>query len=396
MMRRWTAPGLAALLLLGCGVGGAGGGDPVTAPRIELAPGTDGWHAEPVHNDLAEVSNNGFGYTGEIHAYRMEVPEAGRLQVSLSWEQSADLDLLVAGDPDGGNRLAEGVLGSNVPEYVGLDVQAGQVLWLLVAGWEGEPGEYVLEAMLLPPDAPVFTMVAGPPLEGPAPRNRPLEFTFNVPLDPDQTPAEHLLMLATGHQAEGTWVIDGATLRFFPRLPVAPADEGGLREDTLYTFQIPRAADGLRAVTGEYLEDLETVEIEVGGLAPPELPGPLRVLGVDAPEGTIWDGSPIRLTLSSALDPSTVAGGLCLVDATDEELPLATVLTLKQPDGVEQPEVATLTVELWGDLPPASHLRLRLPGSLLALGEPDPLLGGLTGRAPAPPCQGFVLDLSTP
>jgi len=81
-------------------VAGCGAASPATAvapvPAIEFTQETNSWNARPVKNDLMSVSNNGFGYTGDIDVYEMKTPVAGRLQISLSWDHVADFDLIVA------------------------------------------------------------------------------------------------------------------------------------------------------------------------------------------------------------------------------------------------------------------------------------------------------------
>ncbi|MHC4548443.1 MAG: hypothetical protein ACYTEZ_06665 [Planctomycetota bacterium] len=389
---------LVAVALLPACEGSSSSGGFVPRAHIELSPTGQGWAANPVVDGLDEVSNNGAGYTGEIDLYEITTPGPGRLQVSLQWEHNADYDVILAADAEGRTRLTEGIENDSEPEYVGIPVAGGQTIYLLVAGWEGEPGPYVLETILLHPGAPEFALATAPDLEDTWPANLPLTFTFNVELDPAQDVDARVFFACLGRFAEGTWCIDGTELTFDPRLPSVPGDPGGLGVGDTHTLQFPRAARGLRATTGEYLTDLFTAIFDADEPVDLQPDEPPRVQAVSPTPGLPWDGSPITLVISEALDPDTVFPLLYEVDPAGRETPISFVFTLTQQYacGSSEPEVR-LSVAPDTALRPGSILRLRLPpGEAVGLGGPPTLANALTGPAPQPGGRGFQVDFTLP
>ena len=239
---------------------------PEAIPTIQFTAQGVGWAAAPVEEELDEVSNNGLGYTGEIDLYELLIPATGRLQISLCWLHDADFDLIVAADMYGDVRLAEGMRISNEPEYVGLQVRAGQTIYILVAGWEGAPGEYLLETALLPPGVPEFDLETEN-LDDRVARNFSITIVFTSELDPDQDLTGTLVLVTQGHYGEGVWCVEGNALVFHPRLPEGPGDPGGLMEGATYTLQFDRAARGPRALSGEYLSEVRTLTVDTGPYA---------------------------------------------------------------------------------------------------------------------------------
>jgi hypothetical protein len=378
-------------LVAACGSPSSTGPDEYLRDLIELNPTGRGWMADPVLDELDDVSNNGAGYTGEIDLYELTTPGPGRLQVSLSWEHDADYDVILANDPEGRTRLAQGNHTGTAPEYVGIPVAGGQTVYILVAGWTGEPGPYALETILLPPEAPVFDLVVGPgELDHPWPANRPLSFTFNVELDPTQDVEARAFFVGPGRFAEGRWCIEGQRAIFYPRLPAVPGDPGGLTPGIDYTLQFPSAARGLRAVTGEYLTEVETVENQAGPPDDLEPDEPPRVLPL--PPTPIWDGEPITLAFTEPLDPDTLFPVLSEIDATGTETPIASVHALTQRWLCGGSYEVRLAVAPDAALRPGSILRLVVPGSATGLGDPR----GIAGPPPAPAGSGFQVDFAVP
>lgn len=357
---------------------------------IDFNPTSQGWSGDPVLDDLGEVSNNGEGYTGEIDLYEIVTPGPGRLQVSLSWDHDADFDLFLASDPEGRTRLAQGNHDGPVPEYLGIPVAGGQTVYILVAGWEGEPGPYELETILLHPEAPVFDLVVGPAEDAPWPANLPLSFTFNVELDPDQDVDARVFFVGPGHFAEGSWCITGRRLIFFPRLPSVPGDPGGLTIGDNYTIQLPPAARGLRAVSGEYLTDVETVTNRAA--APIDLDPENPPRAVPMPPAPGWDGNPVTVSFTEALDPDTLFPALLEIDPTGAATPIPFLYTLRQHYVCGGEIEVRLIVAPDAALQPGNVLRLVVPGTTTGLGDPR----GLAGPAPAPAGSGFQVDFAVP
>ncbi|MGH7163722.1 MAG: hypothetical protein ACREID_09580 [Planctomycetota bacterium] len=382
--REWLACGV---VLAACGGPSSSPAAPPPPPApIDLALQGDGSAAAAVSNRLDQVSHDSLGYTGEIDRYAIVSPATGRLQASLSWDHGADFDLIVALDENAHDRLAEGISNDDEPEYVGVPVEAGQELFLVVAGYAGDPGGYTLEVVLLPPDAPLFDLVDAPDPSQPLPRNLPLVFTFNVELDAAQPVVGHVSFVAPGEAARGIWCIEGKDLVFYPLLPHAPdGHDAGLADGATYTLQIPRAARGLRAVTGEYLDALVQTAARFQGFADEDPASPPRVVDVDRSVGQPWDGAPLTITILGGLDPATVDLGLFRVAQDGTETPLPARVTFLQDYGCLRPLLARLTVEPVSALPPGSRVRVRVPATVLGFGG-DAFNDG----------QPFVVDFLTP
>lgn len=386
MWRLWL---MAYLLAAGCGSASPG---PQELYRgiIDFNPTGQGWSGDPVRDDLGEVSNNGAGYTGEIDLYELVTPGPGRLQVSLSWDHDADFDLFLASDPEGHTRLAQANHTGPVPEYLGIPVAGGQTVYVLVAGWEGEPGPYDLETILLHPGAPVFDLVAGADEDPPWPANLPLTFTFNVELDPDQEVGARVFFVGPGHFAEGSWCIAGQQLTFYPRLPSVAGDPGGLAVGAEYTIQFPRAARGVRAASGEYLSEVETFTNRAGPPIDLDPESPPRA--VPMPPTPVWDGNPITVAFTEALDPDTLFPALWEIDPAGLATPIPTLHTLRQNYVCGGEIEVRLVAAPDAALRPGSILRLVVPGTTTGLGDPR----GLAGPAPAPAGSGFQVDFAVP
>ncbi len=312
--------------------GGSSGGFLPPEPFIQLLPtGTGAYASPPVADALGTISNNGLGYTGEVDHFTIEAPADGRLQISLAWDQEANIDLIVSRDAEALDRLAEGLMSGFQPEYVGLTVTKGQVVHLFVAGWVGDPGDYTVETILLPETSPSFGLRTPPALENGQPSNRHIDFIFNVELEPNQDVAgSATIVIGTGHLAEGTWCIDRDRLRFLPRLPLQPGDPGGLRPGDIYTLQFARAANGIRAVTGEYLSDV--IQVAFDAVAPvEEEPGePLRVIGTAPSPGQPATDGEILLAFNEPLDPNRLDIRFERIDTGGAPAPLSFRFALTQ------------------------------------------------------------------
>ncbi|HEX5138471.1 MAG TPA: Ig-like domain-containing protein [Planctomycetota bacterium] len=284
-------------------------------PSIVLQPKDGAWTAEPTSSRLDRVSNNGLGYTGQIDRYEIVAPATGRLQVSLSWDHDANFDLVLASDDLGELRLADGIENGDAPEYVGIDVVEGQQIFVFVAGWAGDPGPYLLEILLLPPEAPLFGVETIPSFTDPWPADQPMTFTFTTDLDPDQDLDGRVSIAHAGGPADGTWCVDGNTLTFYPHLAQKAGDKKALLPGELHVLTFPRAAAGLRAATGEYLTDLEGIAFYAG---PPVDLWPLapQVTGVTPSPAAPYGGQEITVAISEPLDPAALAPTLVSV-ATD-------------------------------------------------------------------------------
>jgi len=389
---------LAVSLVAACG-GASGPAAPLPPSLPELGFTQQGgqWSANPVEDDLDRVSNNGGQYTGEVDRYKIVAPAAGRLQVALTWSHNADFDLILASDEAGTQRLAEGTRNDLDPEYLGISVFVGQTIFVLVVGWEGDPGHYTLETLLLPPGAPKFDLLATPDLSAPWPRNRPIVFTFNQPLDPKQAIPARVLIIATGHQAFGSWCVTGASLAFLPHLPEAPPpfDDGGLLDGSAYTIQFQRGGKGVRALNGEYLDEIWSGQV-TGGPYEDEAPGePPRVTDVDWNPLAPWDGRALNVTIVGQLDPATVAARFERVLADLSTVPLTTGIQLTQASSCAS-SITSLRVTPVAPPPPKSRIRLVVSGSMRGIsGSPD-ASNLLTGPFPAPGGAGFSVDFTTP
>jgi len=384
---RIAVASLVVLLVAACG-SGTSPSAPVLrpAPVVELEPTADGWSALPVKEDLDEVSNNGDGYTGDIDVYALVMPADGRLQVSLAWDHESDFDLVLATDERGVNRLAEGIEQGPIPEYIGADVTAGQKLWIFVAGWEGEPGEYTLETILLNPGSRKFELESITDGASPLPRNSPIELVFTQDLDPDQSFDARIFFFGSSEFAPGRWCVDGNRLLFLPHIPEGPDDAAVLQVGFEYILQIPRGARGLRATTGEYLDLVEGASYRFSDWADPDPDAPPRVLRADYYPGEPWNSvSPVTFEIAGALDPDTISVTMD-VDGLGA-VPSATRLIQQIACGGTL--VAQLQVQTLSPIPAGRVVRIRLPGTIRRLGGTS----GLTGLAPAAPGEGYTYEL---
>jgi len=386
-----------ALLFAACGGGSPPNASilpPLQNETIDFAPAGEGWDSEPIEDMLDDVSNNGFGYTGEIDVFVVTAPAPGRMVFSLSWEHAANFDLIIAADPEADHRLAGGFSSGAHPEYVNLPVARNQVLYVFVAGWEGSPGKYLLETALIPFEEPVFDLEAAPDFSQPIVRNAPLFFTFNKELDPNQDIGAGLVLQTAGHAATGHWCAEGRDVAFYPALPEFPGDPGAFLPDTPYTLQFAPAALGVRAQNGEYLEAVITFTVVAAAEFVDEDPqDPPRVVDVDHPETEPWLGTPVTISVFGALDPLHVRVELYHVDDQNVETPIPNSFILRQQFKCSGSVTARLTIEPLAPLPPASHLRVRMPATvrgISGLAAPHNLLRGPDAG------PGFVLDLHTP
>jgi hypothetical protein len=334
---------------------------------ITLQPRGGAWAAEPTSSRLDRVSNNGLGYTGQIDRYEIVAPAAGRLQVSLSWDHDANFDLVLASDDLGELRLADGIENGSDPEYVGIDVLAEQQLFIFVAGWTGDPGPYLLEILLLPPEAPLFDIETTPSFDDPWPTDLPLTFTFTTELDPEQDVEGRVSVLHAGGETRGIWCIDGRVLTFYPHLAEKVGDKKALLAGQLHVLEFPRAAKGLRAATGEYLSELEGIAFYAG--APIDLwPLAPQVTAVTPSPSASYDGQAIVVAISEPLDPATLAPELVSVAPGGATTPLPFQYQLTQTylcgGGVE----VRLHVAPAASPPAGTITRLTLPPGTLGLG----------------------------
>lgn len=379
-LRRFSLFVLAAALAA-C-AGGSSGTDVLPAgPSIVLEHDGDSWKSDTLDR-LSRVSNNGLGYTGEIDRYELEAPATGRLQVSLVWEHDANFDLILASDEAGHVRLAEGLEDASEPEYVGTDVVLGQKLFLFVAGWAGDPGDYALETMLLPPSAPLFAMESTPDFAQAVPSDGPLTFTFTTELDPGQDLADRMYLVHPGGVTEGTWCIDGKDLTFYPHLPETAGDVRGLLPDMPHVLQFRRAARGVRAVTGEYLTDL--VGLGFGVAEPIDLwPSPPLVTAITPAAPLNYRGEAITIAFSEPLDPASISLTLESVFPGGATQALPYDFDLSQRWLCNGDVEVRMLIAPRAAPPSGTVTRLRLPGSIRALGDASKLLP-LTVNFPPP------------
>jgi len=375
---------LVAAFVASCGGGSSGPGEPEFVPTIQLEPDGDAWSAAPANTRLTKVSNNGFGYTGEIDRYEIDVPAAGRLQVSLTWNHEANFDVILASDDLGKLRLAEGLEDGSEPEYVGTDVVLGQTLFLFVAGWAGDPGPYHLELVLLPPTAPLFAIETAPDFDGPMPSDAPFTFTFTTDLDPVQDLDGRISLVHAGGETEGEWCIDGRTLTFFPQLPETPGDSRAMIPGELHVLQMERAADGLRAATGEYLSEL--VGFAFRASAPVDFwPVAPEVIGITPSPSAPYHGEAITIALSEPLDPETLAVGLVSVFGDSSTAPLPFAFHLSQAWHCSGAVEVRLLVAPKQAPPAGTTTRLTLPAGTRALAGGPHLAHGSAVTVDFPP-----------
>jgi hypothetical protein len=372
------------LVAVACGGGSdtPGGKLPLApAPIIELAPVGETWSSAPVEDGLDELSNNGLGYTGEIDRYEIAVPSDGRLQVTLEWEQDADLDLIISSDEEGIGRLKESINQGFDPEFLKLDVTAGQKIWIFVVGWQGEAGDYTLNTLLLPPELPVFRFELGPPDGATLARNQPFALSCSEELDPGMDPGQMVFFVGFARNAGGSWCVDGRNLVYFPSLPKSPDDPRTLRPGDDYRLQFPDGPRGPRSIHGEFLDEVVDLKLRFEGWQDLQPDGPPRVLSLSPdPTSEPWEGGPITVTVSGALDPATL-GGLLRVQG----FPVATYLSLEQEYDCEGVVRARIELRTNTAIAAGSRVDLDLPGTIRRLGGSS----GLTGAEPAPPGDGF-------
>lgn len=363
---RRVLPTFLAAALAAC-AGGSPGSDSQDVPSIVLEPNGGSWTSEPTNSSLKRVSNNGLGYTGEIDRYELIVPAAGRLQVSLSWDHNANFDLVLAADDLGELRLADGIENGTDPEYLGIDVESGQRLFVFVAGWTGDPGPYLLETLLLPPGAPLFDFETAPSFVDPWPADKPMVFTFSTELDPDQDMDGRASILHAGGETEGSWCIDGKTLTFYPHLPSKPGDKKALLPGQLHVLGFPRAAKGLRAATGEYLSELTGVAFYGG---PPIDLWPLapQVTAVTPNPAASYKGQLITLAISEPLEPGALVPQLVSVAPGGATTPLPFQYQLTQTYLCGGAVEVRLTVAPTQAPPSGTTTRLTIPAGTPALG----------------------------
>ncbi|MDH3592388.1 MAG: hypothetical protein OER88_10945 [Planctomycetota bacterium] len=378
-MARWFTL-FAVALLAACGGASAKTGPTPLDNDIALNAFGAGWIGDPVQSDLDRVSNNGSGYTGEIEVYELVAPSSGHLWVSLDWDHDSDFDVILADDALGRTRFAEGLQFDGEPEYIGMPVTKDQKVYILVAGWTGEPGPYTLETILLAPDEPLFDFDSGPDLDNPWPCNKALTFTFNKELDPDQDVDARVVLVGGGRVAEGEWCIDGRELTFYPRLPVTPTDPGGLEQGAPHTLQFPRAARGVRAITGEYLEVINGATFRADGPVDFAPTRAVRVSFVSLRPGSIWDGSPVQIDLSKPIDPASFEASFYRVEADGSQIEMASVRTLEQFYTCEGELRTQVFMNLAAPPGPATMFRIVLPGTIRALGSDRTLDDGAEFR----------------
>jgi len=374
---------LLCLLAVACGGGsGTPGEIPLApAPVIEITPNGVAWTGRPVNDGLDEVSNNGLGYTGEIDRYEIVIPAEGRFQVSLVWTQKADLDLIVSADPEGLTRIVESAGQGYDPELVKFDVALGQRLWLFVAGWDGEAGDYTLETVLLPPELPVFDFASPLGDDAVLARNEPLVLEFTEELDPEVDIDALVHFVGFGRLAGGHWCVSGRWLAFFPPLPESPEDDRMLLEDVDYDLQFPSGPRGPRSIHGEYLGEVSHATLRFSGWRDPEPDVPPRVVSIDPdPSFEPWEGGAIVVEVAGALDPWTVWPQL-----SANGQPLPTRVELLQAYQCDARVRAFLRIESDASVPQGTAVTLDLPGTIRSIGGEL----GLTGPAPAPPDEGY-------
>jgi hypothetical protein len=91
------------------------------------------------------VSNDGSTWTGDIDFIAFQVPAAGTVNITLDWaEGAADYDLALYNVVnDQLNFLIESYY--DKPEAItGQAVSDGELYFIFIAGWEGNPGDWTL------------------------------------------------------------------------------------------------------------------------------------------------------------------------------------------------------------------------------------------------------------
>ncbi len=370
--------------------------NPPADPQIDFDLGADGnWHADPVAREIEDASNNGIGYTGDIHRFELTAPAAGRLVIELTWEGESDLDFILASDPQGEVRLLESTAIDFDPEYESLPVADEQVIFIFIAGWRGDAADYTLTSTVYPSADPEFALVEMPEFKAAVPSNQSLHFRFNVALVPDQELDGKLFILKEGISAEGAWCIHGDTLVFHPRLPTFPGDEGGLVVGASYQLAIRRAAHGVQAVTGERLIEGATITFPVGparAVDPDLVPRALAV-SPDPTTTSFRNGETITFRFNTPVDPLTVLPLLVerAPDGSERQIPFSFVIAQMEPCDEDTRVHLALSPE--EPLMPGRTLRIELPGTARAVGT-APTAPGLTGPEPALPGAGFAVTFA--
>jgi hypothetical protein len=96
------------------------------------------------------------------------------------------------------------------------------------------------------------------------------------------------------------------------------------------------------------------------------------VLDLDHPTNLPWDGSPIAVTLSGALDPRTAAMGLVEIRTDSSEVDLPMAFRLEQGYDCVGGLTTRLIVEIVQGLPAAGVVRLEIPGVVRGIsGAPE-------------------------
>lgn len=164
------------------------------------------------------------------------------------------------------------------------------------------------------------------------PLNRTLEFLFSAPIDPASV-TPHSLQVRVGPdfgpQVEGVAVIDGARVRFEPRLPGrCDLTDGGLRPGTDYRVTLLGHPEGspVRSLAGDPLDQTVSAGLTFrtrpeadGELFEDQRPGELPTLVSASPaDGTaavpVGPGNQLELVFSENLDPCTVTPTTVTVD----------------------------------------------------------------------------------
>ncbi len=112
-----------------------------TATPVSILPG----FTTTIIGTATEVSNDGSSWTGDVDLFLI-VPDAdGTLSYTLDWTAAAsDYDMVLIDGTTG--QAADGYVGASAaqPEVAtDIPVTSGVPYLLLIAGWEGDPGDYI-------------------------------------------------------------------------------------------------------------------------------------------------------------------------------------------------------------------------------------------------------------
>jgi len=157
-----------------------------------------------------------------------------------------------------------------------------------------------------------------------------------------------------------------------------------MQEGFEYLLQFPRAARGIRAANGEYLDRVDGVTYRFDKWEDPDPNSPPRVIAIDHAPTVAWDGSPLTLEINGALDPLTVAAW---IEANGTVVP--TLVRLTQQYSCDEPLSSFIQIEPETPLPAGAALRIVVPGTVKRLGGTT----GVTGGAPSPEGAGFALAM---